>query len=185
MNTSQRLKILTESGRTIFTPLDLRLLWHEPVLSAKVNAVRMVKNSLIIRIAKGYYALNDRYNPYELANRIMTPSYVSFQAALKYAGINFQERGEIGSVATLGYRKKIKDIVYTYVAMKKSLFFTAEGVVVRDGVSIALPERAILDSFYFGFLPDIDNPEKLNKEYLVKLSRLYPKTVQNKIKGLL
>jgi len=69
--------------------------------------------------------------------------------------------------------------------MKKSLFFMAEGVVARDGVSIALPERAVLDSFYFGFLPDIDNPEKLNKEYLVKLSRLYPKTVQNKIKGLL
>ena len=83
MNTSQRLKILTESGRTVFTPLDLRLLWHEPELSAKVSAIRMVKNGLIVRIAKGYYALNNRYNSYELANRIMTPSYGNSSAVQK------------------------------------------------------------------------------------------------------
>jgi len=56
---------------------------------------------------------------------------------------------------------------------------------MREGVTMALPERAILDSFYFGYLPDIDDPSKLNKTLLSKLSVLYPKTVQKKVKGIL
>lgn len=171
-----------DSGRTVFTPLDLRLLWQESERNAKVNAVRMVERKIIIRLSKGYYALNQKYNPYELANRIITPSYVSFQSALAFAGVSFQNRKEIGSVAGLNYRKKIGDTAYIYYTMKKLLLFSMEGIFTRDGVTIASPERAILDSFYFNFLPDIDNEEKLNKEYLLKLSVLYPKTVQEKAK---
>lgn len=185
MNNSNRLKILMESGRTVFTPLDLRMLWRVNTLNAKISAVRMVGKSLIIRLASGYYALNDRYNRHELANRIASPSYVSFQSALFYAGINFQAREEIASVALRNHRKEVGNTIYTYAAMKKELFFNSEGVVTREGVFIALPERAILDSFYFGYLPDIDDASKLNKTYLAKLSAMYPKTVQKKAKGLL
>lgn len=185
MNNSQRIKILVESGRTVFTPADLRLLWQKSIGNSKTGAMRMVSQGLIIRVANGYYAINDKYNPYELANRIVTPSYVSFHAALKAGGISFQNRIEIGSVSTINYRKKVGGFIYTYAAMKDSLFFMLDGVVTRDGITIALPERAILDSFYFGFLPDIDNAEKINREYLFKLSALYPKTVQKKIKTFL
>ena len=174
-----------ESGRSIFTPLDMRLLWRINALSAKTSAMRMVENGLIIRLANGYYALNDRYSSYELANRLVSPSYVSFQASLFHAGINFQARREIGSVATRDCQKKVGDAIYTYVAMKKELFFNMEGVVTREGVSMASPERAILDSFYFGYLPDIDDAGKLNKTTLAKLSALYPQTVQKKVKKLL
>ena len=37
----------------------------------------------------------------------------------------------------------------------------------------------------FKDLPDIDNEEKLNKSYLAKLSKMYPKTVQKKVKRFL
>lgn len=185
MNNSERFKILMESGRTIFTPLDLRMLWRLNALSAKMSAVRMVEKGLILRLASGLYAPNDRYNRYELANRIVTPSYVSFQSALFYAGVNFQARTEIGSIALRDHQKKVGNILYTYAAMKKELFFNSEGVVTREGASMAAPERAILDSFYFGYLPDIDDSGKLNKTYLAKWSLMYPKTVQKKAKGLL
>ena len=174
-----------ESGRTVFTPLDLRMLWRLNALNAKMSVVRMAEKDLIARLANGYYALNNRYNRYELANRLMSPSYVSFQSALFYAGINFQAREEVASVALRDHRKQVGSTLYTYVAMKRELFFNPEGVVMREGVAMALPERAILDSFYFGYLPDIDNGEKLNKPFLAKMSVLYPKTVQKKVKKLL
>ena len=174
-----------ESGRTIFTPLDLRLLWQVNTLNAKISAVRMADKGLMVRLAIGYYALNDRYNRQELANRIVSPSYVSFQSALFYAGINFQAREEISSVALRDHRKEIGNTLYTYVVMKKELFFNSEGIVTREGAAMAVAERAILDSFYFGYLPDIDDQGKLNKTYLAKLSVAYPKTVQKKVKGLL
>ncbi len=185
MNNSERFKILMESGRTVFTPLDLRMLWRVNTLNAKISAMRMVEKSLIVRLASGFYALNERYNRYELANRIVTPSYASFQSALFYVGVNFQAREEIASVALRDQRKEVGNTLYTYVAMKKELFFNSDGVVMREGASMALPERAILDSLYFGYLPDIDDSGKLNKTYLAKLSLLYPKTVQKKAKAFL
>ncbi len=185
MNNSERLKSLMESGRTVFTPLDLRMLWRVNVLNAKTSAIRMTQKGLIVRLASGYYALHGRYNRYELANRLVVPSYVSFHAALFYGGINFQVRGEVGSVARRVSKRKVGDTVYAYAAMKEELFFNPEGVVSREGVSIALPERAMLDSFYFGYLPDIDDASKLNKTYLKKLCAFYPGSVQKKAKALL
>lgn len=185
MNNSERLKILQESGRTVFTPLDLRMLWRVNALNAKMSAVRMAEKRLMVRLATGYYVLNDRYNRYELANRVQAPSYVSLQSALFYAGVNFQAREEVESVALRDHRKKVGDTLYTHVAMKQDLFFNSDGVVTREGISMALPERAILDSFYFGYLPDIDDPSKLNKTFLENLSAFYPKTVQKKARKLL
>ncbi|MFH0986086.1 MAG: hypothetical protein V1882_11265 [Candidatus Omnitrophota bacterium] len=185
MNNSDRLKTLMESGRTVFTPQDLRMFWRAIPLNAKMSAVRMTQKGLLTRLASGYYALNDRYNRYELANRLLAPSYVSFQAALFHEGINFQAREEIGSVALRDHRKEVGRMIYSYAAMKKDLFFDPEGIVTREGVAMAVPERAVLDSFYFGYLPDIDQAEKLNKTYLAKLSLKYPKTVRRKAEALL
>ena len=184
MNNSSRLKILVESGRTVFTPLELRMLWREEELNAKVSALRMAEKKLLLRLGKGYYALNNNYNVYELANRIVSPSYVSFQAALQYAGLNFQPQGEVGSVAGINYRRILDGRLYTYSAMKPEIFFNTDGLVPRGGVIIASPERAVLDSLYFGFLPDISDESKLNKTAMKQLAGLYPKTVQKKAKRL-
>jgi len=185
MNSSERLKILIDSGKTVFKLSELQILWRENQLNTKISALRMLKKSLIIRITKGYYALNYNYNIYELANLIIKPSYVSFNSALSYKGLNFQPRKEIDSVSLINYKKIINNVQYKYFSMKKELFFNLEGVIIRDNVSVACPERAMLDCFYFGFLPDISNKEKLNITYLKKLSEIYPYTVQKKIKRFL
>ncbi|OIO38322.1 MAG: hypothetical protein AUJ71_03215 [Candidatus Omnitrophica bacterium CG1_02_49_16] len=182
---SQRLKRLMDSGRTVFTLLELRMFWRANALNAKIAAVRMTDKGLLLRLADGYYALNERYNRYEFANRLLSPSYVSFHAVLFFAGVNFQARGEIGSVARRVSRRKIQDTLYSYCAMKEDLFFNRDGLVIRDGVFMADPERAVLDSFYFGYLPDVDDAAKLNKTHLQNLSRYYPLTVQKKTRALL
>lgn len=185
MNNSERLKLLIDYDKTVFRPVDLRIIWQENELNAKIYASRMVKKKLIIKLSKGYYALNENYNIYELANAIVSPSYVSFDSALFFHNVNFQLKTDIGSAATLNYEKKIGKYVYQYCSMKEELFYNLEGIIIRDNVSIASAERALLDSLYFGFLPNVDNEDKLNKDYLRKLSRFYPKTVQKKIENFL
>ncbi len=180
MNASDRLKILIDSGRTVFRPQDLRVLWGDNELNAKVNAVRMVERKLLFKPGKGYYALNPDYNTNALANIIITPSYVSFNTALASAGINFQQRNSVDSVALLSYRRTIQGSVYAYYSMKKDLFFQQEGVMTKNDLSIACPERAILDSLYFGFIPDVDTPDRIDQKYLQQLSTIYPITVQKK-----
>jgi len=179
---SQRLKILNDSKRTVFNTKDLQSLWQESPRNTVIIAKRMVNRGLILKLSKGYYALNKEYNPYELANLIVSPSYVSFNSALFFWDVCFQVTDTINSVATFNYEKKIGDITFKYYAMKEELFFNLEGIIIKDNISIASPERAILDSFYFGFLVNIDNVEKINFTFLKKISLFYPKSVQKKIK---
>jgi len=185
MNNAQRLKILTDSRKTVFTLKNLQSLWGIKNQTGKVIAKRMTDKGLIFRISKGYYSLNKDFNDYELANLIISPSYISLHSSLFYHGISFQVSNIISSVALLNYQKKVKEKNFKYYAMKKQLFFNLEGVNQRDNLSIACPERAILDSFYFGLLPNIDNLENINFTYLKEISFYYPKEVQNKIKQLL
>ncbi len=185
MTNAQRLKILNNSGKTVFSSKNLRSLWDISPQTAKVVIKRMVKQELLIKLAKGYYALNKDFNIYELANLVIAPSYVSFSSALFYHGVSFQVSDTISSVALFNYQKKIKGYNLKYYSMKKSLFFNLEGIRYRKNLAIASPERAILDSFYFGLLPNIDNWEKVNPTYLKQLLPNYPKTVRKKAEKLL
>ena len=183
-NITQKLKILMESKKTVFRTKDLQSLWRESSRNTIVYAKRMADKNLILKLAKGYYALNKEYSPYELANLIISPSYVSFNSALLYWGVCFQMSDTVCSVSLLVYQKKIGERTFTYQAMKKDLFFNAEGISAKNNVSVASPERALLDSFYFKAAANVDDWEKINKTYLNQLAKNYPLIVQKKVREL-
>ena len=182
---SQRLKTLIDSKKTVFTLGDFQSFWgKENRRNVVMTARRMVKRELLLKLGKGYYALNKDYNRYELANTIISPSYVSLHSALLFWGVAFQKEEAVHSVALFNYEKELDGILYSYHAMKKELFFDTRGVIVKDYVSIASSERAILDSFYFGFLVNLDNQEAISRNELLSLSLLYPRSVQEKAEVL-
>jgi len=183
-NITQKLKILTESKKTVFRTKDLQSLWNEDYRNTVIYAKRMVAKGLVLKLVKGYYALNREYSVYELANLIISPSYVSFNSALLFNGVCFQVSNTVQSVSLLNYQKKVGDRVYKYQSMKKDLFFNAEGIDFKNNISVASPERALLDSFYFVATVNVDDWDKINKTYLNKLAENYPLSVQKKIKDL-
>lgn len=173
-----------ESGKTVFRPKDLQSLWRENSKNTVVTVKRMAAKKVILKLAKGYYAIREDYNVYELANLIVSPSYVSFNSALLFWGVCFQLSATVQSVSLINYERKVGGKAYKYQAMKKDLFFCSEGIDSKNNVSMAGPERALLDSFYFGFTANVDDWEKINKTYLKKLAEKYPLSVQEKIKKL-
>lgn len=180
-STSQRLKILTDSGKTAFTLGDIQSFWGEKDRrKVVITARRMVKSKILLKLGKGYYALSNDYNRFELANIIISPSYISLHSALLFWGVAFQKEDTLYSIALLHYEKNLDGTIYKYHAMKKELFFDVRGIILKDNISIATPERAILDSFYFGFLVNLDNAEVLAKSELENLSLLYPRSVQKR-----
>jgi len=181
-NLSWRLKILNNTKRTIFRTKDLQKIWGDNERTTVFTAKRMVQKELIFKLSKGYYALSRDYNYYELANALIIPSYVSFNSALLLHGVCFQVSDSIDSVSPIYKRKQVDGKNFSYHSMKKDLFLNNEGIEHRDNVILATPERAILDSFYFGYNPNIDNEDKINKTYLKRLAKLYPQTIQNEIK---
>ncbi|MEA2088760.1 MAG: hypothetical protein U9O55_02900 [Patescibacteria group bacterium] len=183
-NITQKLKILMESKKTVFRAKDLQSLWDENYRNTIIYAKRMVAKNLILKLEKGYYALNKEYSIYELANLIISPSYISFNSALLFWGICFQVSDTVCSISLSNYKKEIEGRIYKYQSMKKGLFFNSDGVDFKNNISVASPERALLDSFYFGAVANIDDWEKINKTYLNQLAKNYPLSVQKKIKDL-
>jgi predicted transcriptional regulator of viral defense system len=184
MNNADRLKILSDSGRTVFSLKNLQVLWGCHSAGTKIYAKRMTDKGLIQRIARGYYALNENFRLFELANVMISPSYISLFSSLFHFGVSFQASSIIASVGLLNYEKKAAGRTFKYFAMKEPLFFNLEGINFKENLAVAGPERGILDCLYFNLLPSIDNIDRVNKGMLWKTALYYPETVRKKLKKL-
>lgn len=185
MNQAQRLKLLQNTGKTVFGATFLRQLWEISEENFKVTVKRMVDNSLLLRLSKGVYALSEDYSPYELANTLVTPSYVSFNSALFYHGVSFQAASEISSAANFNYQREIDGRTYVYRKIKKSLLYNTDGLIIKPLLTIATIERAVADCLYIGVTPNLDNFDRLNAARLRAHAQKYPHRVQKQISTLL
>ena len=181
MTSAHRLKILSSSGKTVFTLGNLQALWNMSPATVRITAKRMVDDRLLTRIARGYLSLEEKFNILELANLIITPSYISLHSALFHHGVSFQVSRAVTSISLLNYRRNAGGTAFQYFAMKDSLFFNLDGIRYKNNLAVAEPERALLDCLYFHLLPSLDNGDMINPLILRKLSVRYPKTVQAEI----
>lgn len=103
------------------------------------------------RIKRGTYIYSA--NPpikFEIANYLWRPSYVSFETALSYYGIIPETVYTITSATTRSTKEfDIKNQLYKFYQIKKSLFFGYELIKIRNNtVLIADKEKALLDYLY-------------------------------------
>ncbi len=185
MSQVKRLQLIQKTGKTVFSASFLRQTWQLSEANFKITVKRMVDRGLLLRLAKGLYALSEDYSAYELANTLVAPSYVSLNSALFYHGISFQASERIESVANFGYRRRIDDREYVYYKIKKSLLYDTNGLITKNSVTIATIERATVDCFYLRIAPNLDNIDKLNSARLEALVGKYPSWVKKQVKSVL
>ncbi|MGB9707475.1 MAG: type IV toxin-antitoxin system AbiEi family antitoxin domain-containing protein [Microgenomates group bacterium] len=155
---------------------------------------KLVNENILVKVERGKYLLkNAKFSDFELANFLVTPSYVSFESALNFYGILSQFPYEITSVTPKKTRiKKYNKTVFSYHHFDKELFFGYQKV---DNFLIALPEKALLDEIYLTAkgLKSIDFKEldlkKIKKNLIKEFLNKYPKTKQfisliNKLKDM-
>ena len=168
------LDILLRSSKTVFSTKDAALLWaeeRENTVSARLN--KYVKAGKLIRVRRGLYAKDKNYDKFELATRIYTPSYISFETVLTRAGINFQYYGNI-FVASYVTREIIADNqTYSYKRIKDSILTNHAGVEAKDNYYSASPERAFLDVVYLSGDYHFDNLSPLNWEKVFEILTIY------------
>ena len=168
------LDALLRSPKTIFSTKDVALLWgeeRESTVSARLN--KYVRAGKLIRVHRGLYAKDTNYEKLELATKIYTPSYISFETILAKAGIIFQFYGQI-FVASYVTREIIADSqTYSYKRIKDSILTSPAGVEVKDNYHIASPERAFLDVVYSSKGYHFDNLSPLNWERVFEILPVY------------
>jgi predicted transcriptional regulator of viral defense system len=178
------LDILLRSPKTIFSTKDVALLWGKKSESAaRVRLSYYIKTGKLIRVHRGLYAKDKNYDKYELATKIYTPSYISFETVLAKAGIVFQFYGQI-FVASYVTREVIaNDQTYSYKRIRDSILTDRTGIEAKEHYYIASPERAFLDVVYVSKGYHFDNLSPLNWEKVFEILSIYHnKSMEKKVK---
>ncbi len=175
---------ILRSKKTVFTFKDIALIWGNNNKKTTIDGVNYyVKTGELYRIRRGIYAKNKNYDTLELATRIYTPSYVSFETILVKAGINFQFYKKI-TIASYQTREIIvDDQTYSYKKIKNIILTNSAGVEHKGETSIASPERALLDTIYIHKDYHFDNLGDLNWDKIFEILPIYKnKRMAKKIK---
>jgi len=165
---------ILRSSKTVFTFKDISLIWGDVDKKATIDAVNYyVKTGELYRIRRGIYAKDKNYNKLELATRIFTPAYVSFESVLTQAGINFQFYEKI-TITSYHTREIIVDgQKYSYKKIQDLILTNSIGVEHMCETSIASPERAFLDSIYIYKDYHFDNLGSLNWDKVFEILPIY------------
>lgn len=143
------LDILLKSDKTVFSTKDISLLWNEENTASARNRLNdYVNNNKLIRLRRGLYAKDENYNRKELATKIFTPSYISFETVLFKAGVIFQVYDRIFVASYLTREIEVNNQVYEYRKLKNRLLTNKKGIKDKNNTHIASPERAFLDVVY-------------------------------------
>jgi predicted transcriptional regulator of viral defense system len=171
--------------RSVFTFQDIAIIWGGTDQRAIISAINYyIKRGALYRIRQGIYAKDKNYSKYELATKIFTPSYISFETVLAKAGMIFQYYGQIFIASYLSREIIVDDQTYTYMKITDPILVDHAGIIQEKNFAIASPERAFLDLIYLNKDYYFDNLTNLNWDKVFELMPIYKhnKTMLKKVK---
>lgn len=160
--------------QSVFSHTDLALLWRKTApsfLNKKIH--RYLKAGALFPLRKGIYAKAQTFDPFELATKIFTPSYVGFETVLIRAGVVFQFYRQLFCASYLTREIIIHNQAYTYKKIKDAILTNAAGIETTSLYAIASVERAFLDTLYLYQDYHFDNLKPLCWEKVFEILPLY------------
>lgn len=180
--------ILYSSGKTVFSTQEIRLLARGNVkLSALPGRLsRLVRGGDLQRLRGGIYAL-PKYDVYEFANKILTPSYISMETVLRQNGVIFQYDN---TITLASYQTKTiynsRDQVFVFRKLSDSVLIQKAGKVITSRYTIATLERAFLDLCYVDKWRTYENTDPIDKSKVLELLPMYNnKELQKRVSSIL
>lgn len=164
---------LYKRPETVFTLQEIALLFPEvPYGNLRKRMSYFAKSGSIKKVSRGVYT-KDKYEVFELANKLYTPSYISLETVLQKAGVTFQYYESIFAVSYLTRTVKVGGHVIEYRRIKKDILLNKQGVEEQGNVVVASPERAFLDAVFLYKNYHFDNLSVLNWDKIMELKALY------------
>ena len=145
---------LDKAGLTIFTSQEFRRATGLSTASTKFLLIRYVKRGLILKLKekRGLYCLKRRPPPkWHLANKLLRPSYISFESALAHYRAIPETVYGISSATPLTTRTfHALGTLFTFQKIKNPAYIGYRSAQIEDTtVLVAEPEKALADYLYF------------------------------------
>jgi len=165
---------LMRARATVFTSNDVALLWEAPdVQFVRKKLYRYVKAGKLYAIRRGIYSKDEEYSKLELATKIFTPAYVSFETVLAKAGVVFQFYSQIFVASYLTREIAVSGQTYVFKRIRESILTSRTGIEQKDNCFIATPERAFLDVLYLNKDYHFDNLGTLKWDKVESILPIY------------
>ncbi len=143
------LTVIYGSKQTVFTSMEIALLIGEKSMdNLKSKLSYYVKTGKLMRLRRGLFIKNKDYNKNELAVRIYTPAYLSFETILAREGVTFQYYESIFVASYLSREIIVGENKITYRKLKNEVLTNKKGLIDRGYYFEATKERAFLDRLY-------------------------------------
>jgi predicted transcriptional regulator of viral defense system len=170
----QYVEVMLRAKHTVFSTKDTALLWGEDDEATIINRLnKYAKAGKLVRVCRGIYAKDASYDRFEMATRIYTPSYISFESVLTRTGVNFQYYDTIFVASYLTRDIEVDGQKISLVRMRGDVLSNIMGIENRDGVWIATRERAFLDRLYVSKDYHFDNVDGLDWEKIFEILPVY------------
>ena len=177
------LELLNKLGKIpLFTTSDIKRYLKISENSLRKTIWRYRKNGMLLKLKNGLYTVKGGKEPdsFLLANKLYSPSYISFETALSYYGL-IPDTIYIVTCATTKITRNFSSFgrEFVYRKIKSEAYDGYKPVnIAGNTVLIAEPEKAFADYLYFVFLKKIKyndriNIKKLNKSRVEKYIRSY------------
>ena len=154
---TNRFAELTTMGEKIFAVQDVATIWKiKNRRTLRVLLARYVKRGILYRVWRGLYSIIDpkEIDPLFLGIKILHRyAYVSCETVLFDAGLINQRPTEITIVSNISKRFSLLGHQYRSRKMNDGGLYNTTGIILRNGIRLATPDRAKRDMTYF-------NPKK-------------------------
>ncbi|MBU0975094.1 hypothetical protein KKD03_05345 [Patescibacteria group bacterium] len=174
----KKIEQLLVSSQVVFTVQDLAILWKVSNKTSLYSNIRYyLGTGRLKKIHKGVYVVGelDDINSFEVAQKLIIPSYISHYTALATHGIIFQLYSSIHSMALQSKQLTMfsKNKKFVYHKLKEKVFYNMLGIEDKKKYLIAGPERAICDSLYLASGLAFDSLKMIDFDLLKKVSKIY------------
>lgn len=167
-------KQLLQMPQSVFSFKELMLIFKaDNVTQLRSRLHYHVSCGDLYPIRRGLYAKNKDYDQLELATKIFTPAYISFETVLAKTGIIFQYYNQIFVASYLSREIVCDGATYIFRTMKPTILVNTTGIITNARYSIASPERAFLDIVYRHRNYHFDNLEPLNWDMVYAILPIY------------
>ena len=174
MNKQNYLLDLIKLNKTVFTIKEISLLWNSSDNNfIKEKLYRYTKSNKLFRIRKGIYSKDKKFETNELATKIFTPAYISFETVLAKEGLILQYYSQIFSASYQTKKITVLNQEYVYRKIKNEILVNIKGIENKNNYSIATKERAFLDMIYINKNFYFDNLSVLNWDKVFDLLPIY------------
>ncbi len=181
--------IIKETRMKLFSAHELQMLLKVSPSALNRLVWSYVKKGFLVKLKNNLYCLAENPpSPYCIANKLYSPSYISFDTALSFYGIIPETIYTLTSATAKTTRKfEAAGIAYHYFHIKKEAY-TGYIPLKHDEniVHMAEPEKALADYLYFVDLKKRNlqyeriNLKKIKRAKLINYLKLFkrPKTLK-------